>query len=423
MKYNTTDYIKTAFGVILFRILLDCTYYFCIAPVYEYAGFGISFTSLHYSLSWIFCLYSLLFIGGRLTKFSDYFFIMAVLSIIVPLTSLYGFDSARDITPVITSLVSFNLIYLIIQTKFISFKACPKVRNGPRLAAITSISFVFFLVVWYLISGVKLNINLENVYDFREANTKLSAIGLLAYTNSWTYQIFNTFLMSLSLFFQKYFLFLFFLVIQIYFFAASAHKGVLFFPLLVLSIWFYFRKTSSLAILPTLFNSLLIIILGTFFLLKNIFLASLFARRVFFVPANLTYVYFDFFNTHSHVFWSNSILKAFIHYPYTESLPLVIGDYIGFKGMAANNGFIATGYANSGFFGVFIYSLMIGLILKFINNITEKQTPVWLAVMICIVPVNNLLTSSDLFTTMLTHGFLISIILLFLTRTKTKEPI
>ena len=118
------------------------------------------------------------------------------------------------------------------------------------------------------------------------------------------------------------------------------------------------------------------------------------------------------------MFWSNSVLSYFLSYPYDLSLSHVIGRYLGNEGMSANNGFVASGFAHAGIFGVFFYALIIGLILRFINDVTYNLLPLWFAVALSIVPLRSLLISSDLFTVMLTHGFIIALLIIFLARSK-----
>nr|HIL76351.1 hypothetical protein [Rhodospirillales bacterium] len=402
---------------LVFRLLLDISYLNVISPRYEYAGFYVNFSVVNYCLSWLIYLFTFANVNDRMRKVSDYFFVTAFLSVIAPLTSLFGLDSTRPIFPVLVVMLSIFVIYSITRVRLLSFTRLPVVRNGRRMAIFISSLFVTFLFAWYYIAGVKFNLDLSKVYEFREDNAELSSKGLLAYTNNWTYKIFNIFLIGFALHYKKYWLVLLLVCVQIYFFAATAHKSVLFLPLMVLGIWFYFRKTNSLVIIPIVFSGIILTTLASYYLLGDIWLSSLFSRRVFFVPAHLTFVYFDFFSNNTQVFWSNSVLSRFITYPYDTSISHVIGHYLGKENMAANNGFIASGFAHAGLFGVFLYSLIVGLILRFINDVTRNLMPIWLAVGLCIIPLRNLLISSDLFTVMLTHGFIAALILIYLART------
>lgn len=405
-------------AAVLFRLMLDASYYLVISVAFASDGYAFDFSMSHLLWSWIIYLVAFAFVGDRLFKVSDYFFATALLAVTAPLTSLYGLDSARPVLPVLIVVISVFFIYLITRLKLISFQGMLLVKNGKGISIGISLLFVAFLVVWYSVSGARFNLDLSKVYDVRAENAELAAGGLLAYTNNWTYQIFNIFLMAVALLYKRYISFAILFIVQVYFFAASAHKSILFLPFLIIGVWFYFRKTSSLAVLPIMFTGVIIATLLSYFIFDDLWLSSLFSRRVFYVPADLTFVYFEFFADNPKIFWSNSVLSGFFTYPYDLSLAHVVGRYLGKEGMGANNGFIASGYAHAGLFGVFVYALIVGFILRFINDITYKTLPVWLAVALSIVPLRTLLISSDLFTVMLTHGFIVAIFLIFLARSK-----
>ncbi|ROZ80435.1 hypothetical protein EF096_17815 [Pseudomonas neustonica] len=405
--------------LILFRFSLDISYVFVISKVFAYDGFIFGFSVQQYAFSWIVYTLSFLFVRDRLYKVSDYFFSTALLSVLAPLTSLFGLDATRPLVPVLVVFFSIYFIYLFTRVKFISFDDLPVVRSGRAIGIGISVFFVGFLVVWYFVSGAALNLDFSKVYEYRAENAELSGGGILAYTNNWTYQIFNVFLMALALFYRRYAWFFVLLAIQVYFFAASTHKTVLFLPVLLVGVWYYFRKHSSLAIMPFAFTLIISLTLFSYFFLEDLWMSSLFSRRVFFVPANLTFVYFDFFENNPNVYWSNSVLSYFVAYPYNLSLTHVVGGYMGRDGMGANNGFVASGYAHAGFFGVFVYVVLIGVLLRIINDLTYNRMPLWLAVSLCVVPMRALLISSDLFTVMLTHGFIAAILLTYLVRVRS----
>lgn len=405
-------------SAIAFRLVLDFSYFFVVSNVFAYEGYNLDFSVENYIYSWVIYCASFIFVSDTLSRVSDYFFATALLAVIAPLTSIYGLDASRPMFPVIVVCMTLYSIYVITRVKLISFNNIKVIRHGESIAIIVSLLFVVFLVFWYFFTGVKFNLDLSKVYDVRAENAEIAAGGILAYTNNWTYQIFTIFLMSLALRYRRFFLFFSLVVVQIYFYAASAHKTILFLPVLLFGVWFYFRSKSSLTILPVMFTGVIGVTLLSYFFFDDLWLSSLFSRRVFYVPANLTFVYFDFFDNSPKVFWSNSVLSSFITYPYDLSLTHVVGRYLGKEQMGANNGFIASGYAQAGFFGIFIYALIVGAVLRFINDVTYNTLPVWLAVALSIVPLRALLISSDLFTVMLTHGFIVAIILIYLARLK-----
>lgn len=397
---------------------MEVSYINVISQFFSYEGYHLNFNFLNYVISWMVFFSGFYLIRDRIYKVSDYFFITAFLAVITPLTVLVGYDSDRSFFPVIVVLFAILLINFITRTKAISFKKLPTFKNGLRLVVGISTIFVAFLIVWYFVSGVSFNLNFAKVYEFRSENEELTAGGILGYTNNWTYQIFSMTLFAIALMYRRYFLAVVLFLIQVYFFAASTHKSVLFFPFIILGLWYYFRKTNSLAVVPLIFSSVIALTLVTYYWLGDLWASSLFSRRVFFVPAHLTFTYFEFFSQNPSVVWSNSVLSSFISYPYDISMTHVIGRYLGDEDMGANNGFVSSGYAHAGLFGVFFYALIIGFILRFINDVTHHLLPLWFAVALCIVPLRSLLISSDLFTVMLTHGFIIALIIIFLARSK-----
>ena len=403
---------------ILFRVLLEISYFSVVSEVYAYAGFLKNFDYANYLLSWIIFFGCFYFVRDRMYKISDFFFVFTFLSLITPSLIIFGYDSARSFVPILNLVISVLIIYLLVRTKTVSFKKLPIFKNGMSLIVAVSLIFVLFLVFWYFISGVTLNLSFPQVYDFRSENSDLSGGGILNYTNGWTYKIFNMALLAIALLYRQYFFAVTVLIVQVYFFAASTHKSVLFIPFLILGVWFYFRKTNSLAVIPIFFSSVIALTLVTYIMFGDYFLSSLFSRRVFFVPAQLTFVYFEFFSSNPHVYWSDSVLSSFSNYPYGEvSMSKLIGNYMGTEA-SANNGFISSGYAHAGIFGIYIYSIIIGFILRLLNDITYNLLPLWFSIALCLQPLRSLIMSSDLFTVMLTHGLIIVIIIIFFVRSK-----
>lgn len=414
---------KTKFiiSIIVFRLLLDLSYFLIISKSFGYMGFNISFLIVQYALSWIIYIGVANIIPNKLEKISDYFFATALLSVLAPLSCIYGFDTELSIYPLTMLILALSIIWIITENNYFNFSKFRIVKFGKSIAVITSFLFVVSLVCWYYMSGVVFNLDFSKVYDYRSENAKLSTFGFLAYTNIWTFKIFNVFLMCLALKRRRFIVFSLLFVVQIYFFAASAHKSVLFYPFLVVGIWLYFRKTNSLSVLPVMFSVVILCSILTFYIFDDMFLSSFFSRRVFFIPAKLAYDYYDFFSINPKIFWSNSLLSTYIEYPYDVSMSKVIGRHLGKPDMAANNGFVSSGYAHAGIYGVIIYSIIIGIILRFVDEMAKGYMPIWFTVSLTVIPLRNLLISSDLLTTLLTHGFLVAILLLYLYRTKNSN--
>ncbi|MNJ14191.1 hypothetical protein D3C77_84060 [compost metagenome] len=419
VSYLKSDINRFAFllSVLLFRLVLDFSYTFFISELFLYDGFGYEFDSVNYSISWVVYLSSMLMLSDRIEKVSHYFFATAVLSVIAPLTSMYGLDASRPLFPVLISVGALLWVYIFSRLSFISFKGLPAVKSGRGLAITISAGFVVFLLFWFFLSGAKPNLDISKVYEYRQANADLAAQGILAYTNNWTFQIFSVYLICFSLYAKRYFWFFILLAAQVCFYAFASHKSILFLPVLVVSVWVYFRNSNSLLMLPLAFISIILVAVFANVVFDDLWLTSLLSRRVFFMPASLSFIYFDFFSTNAHTYWSNSILSGLIVYPYGDvAIPYVIGEYLGAPEMGANNGFVSSGYAHAGVLGVFSYATIVGVLLRLVDDLSSGYMPVWMAVAISIVPLRSLLISSDLFTVMLTHGFAVAVFLMYLSR-------
>ena len=163
------------------------------------------------------------------------------------------------------------------------------------------------------------------------------------------------------------------------------------------------------------FGFLVTVSVFLYFYNNNIMFGSMFNRRVFFVPAKLTFDYFSFFEKNPKVFWSNSVLSWLFDYPYPDRITKMIG-YDNDSDASANNGYISSGFSHAGILGVIIYSYMIALLLKNIDYFSKFNIPLWFILCLIVTPMRSFLISSDLLTGLLTHGFLIAFILLLISR-------
>ncbi|CDH29311.1 hypothetical protein; putative membrane protein [Xenorhabdus bovienii str. Jollieti] len=404
---------------ILYKLLLDISYVNFVNPLYGYSGFHINFNILQYFFGWILFLLLLILSPHLMNKISDYFHSQALFALLAPIIVLYGMDSNLPLTPVIYSLASILFIRWLTNTsiKTPKISIVPIIKNGDKIFYLISLIMVIYLVCWYFFSGAvnNINFNITKVYEFREKNSAITNIGILAYVNDWVYSVFSLSLLGYSLWRKKYITFLFVIICQIFFYSISAHKSVLFAPFFVIGIYFYFSRTNALSSVPLVFSTTVLCGLLLYNIVNETIFPSMFIRRVFFVPANLTYVYFEFFQHNPYSMWSNSILKFIQPNIYEAGISKTIGIYIG-TDIYANNGYISSGFAQAGLLGIFLYSIILGIYLKWLNILSNKGPTLWLGLILVVTPLRSLLISSDLLTVMLTHGLFVATLMLILLR-------
>jgi len=137
------------------------------------------------------------------------------------------------------------------------------------------------------------------------------------------------------------------------------------------------------------------------------------ARRIFYVPSFLTFVYYEFFTNNAKVFWSNSFMSFFIDYPYNESVPFVIGNFLNDSTLYANNSFFSTSYMNAGIFGIILYSFIMSFIL-FVLDIISLRIDKNIVLSLSLLPFFQVFTSADLMTSLLTYGIGVLLVVLYL---------
>ncbi|HAV5936159.1 TPA: hypothetical protein JI248_15930 [Acinetobacter baumannii] len=405
---------------ILFKLILDYSYYTYVVEVFSYDGFELNFDIKRYTFIFLLLGCLTLFIPKLLNKISDYFFNIFLFIVIYPLGTLTSLNYNLSIEPFAVNFLSYLFMLLLINLNFSNrMVKFPYIKNGRKIYIFISVIMILYLIVWYFITGAVSNFNLDlsKVYDFRDINSELTNIGVTAYLNSWVYQVFSIALMAYFLLRKKYLSFCLLVGIQVFFFGIAAHKSILFSPLMVLGIYFYLSKTKALSTVPMMLFLLIGFGLILYYFDNHSLLASVLIRRIFFVPASLNFSYFDFFSINSFNYWSDSILSVFQERKYFNSVPQEIGYFLG-NNARANNGLVSSGYAQAGYLGVFIYSFILVFVLKILDQLPEKNVPLWFYLVLVITPIRNILLSSDLFIVFLTHGFIVAIIMLILFREK-----
>lgn len=422
MKINFISIIESKIFFLIisifYKFCLDWSYFKFVSPLFSYAGFELNFKIFNYISSYVLTVVLILFTPNLLKQVSDYVLVIFAFCILIPLFTLYGFNSNYSFYPILVNFLVYFVLYLGLKVRLTDKRVVyPYISNGEGIFKTFCLFMIFYLVAWYIVSGAVSNFNLDvsKVYEFRDENAELTNLGILSYFNSWVLKVFSLALIAYSLMKKKYFLFIFLLILQVFFYGVSAHKSVLFSPLLVFGIYFYLSKTRSLATVPLLFSSLIVLCMGLYTYNENATLASMLVRRIFFVPNYLTFIYFDYFSNNPFAYWTNTF--SFIGPAvYPNGIPSTVGSYLGSDELRANNGFISSGFAQAGIIGVAIYTFLFLFILKVINQISREVGYLWFTLCIVITPLRTALISSDLLTVLLTHGLIFAIFLLILLR-------
>lgn len=404
---------KWIFAIFILRLLLDISYISYIHPVYSHAGFDLLFDPFMYALSFLAVFVLFYMIPLQPTKVSDIIVQFFFITIFIPFTSYFSL-SGESFTWFLIFCFFWFFVAAINRIDF-GWKALKPEKSISELdfrnRVHKAVLIVFGLI--FIFSDLKFNFNIMDVYELREENPT-GSVPFSGYIINWTSKVLLPFLLAFAVVKNKNYLnpsSLYILCLILLLFSVTGHKGYLFVaPAIFGTIWLLSTKNFF-------FNLLLVFIaicgvgLLLFYLFDNKLILTLFIRRTLFIPAQLSFYYYDFFQDNP-IYLSNSVFRYFFDYPYELEPPYLIAQhYFNKPEMSSNNGIIADGFMHFGMVGVFIWAMLFSFLLKVLNVITINKNKLILWSLILIS--SRVFSDGSFFTGLLTHGFLLLILIVY----------
>ncbi|WP_141676253.1 hypothetical protein [Pseudobacillus wudalianchiensis] len=333
---------------------------------------------------------------------------MLFLIIIIPFSSLYGLENQAT-TSFFLVIGGFTITLLSTRQKKVSIKSL----KGSKYAlwiAIGGASLLTYGAIAVFNGFPSLTaLNFANVYEVRESVNYGPLF--FPYFVNWQSTVFNPFLIGYGLLKSNKKLILVGIVLQFLLFLYTGHKSYFFGPIVVIGVAILVKKKNLLLGILIGLNSVIAFALIIYKVFGEHLLATLFIRRAIFISVKNFYYYFDFFSRNEKVYFSHSILKYFIDYPYQIPTSNLIGAvYYNSPNAWVNVGYLADAYMNAGVLGVIIISILLGVVLSFFDSLTTKVN-IELIIITAFMPFFKLL-SGALLTSLLTGGIIISFLVL-----------
>ena len=425
------DYIKTKkrflLNIVAFYALLSYGYYFFYYIFQNYStkiGFplNINYFKLIEGL-FVILMVALFYVYNDMNEsiYLTYTFIFYVF-IIVPSASFYFMtnNSRSYFYMQILSIVILNLFYILNiifdnnrknkKQEYLGLKLVPKNFNLAMTGFLGVISlFMLADVLIYIKYGHSLLylFKLDKVYDIR-IKARSEVPNKLSYIISWSAMVIVPASIAFCVKIKKYYLIIIPIFVQILIFTIGGTKSHIFTLILVgfVFILYIYKKVD-------LFIPFINVLLAVTLLLKNAFIMAVVVNRAFFFPQSISYSHYHFFIKYPHLKLSNSILRHIFVNHYKLDAPFIISRYV-YKApvMSANTNFIANAYANYGLIGIILFTLIVAVILIIIERISVNEISKRYVILITFCSFFALINSA-LFTTMLTHGLLFSLLLAF----------
>lgn len=418
----STNTNKTEWGLlvlhIVYFVLLLWIYTTYIIDIYGYYGYINAFNINKMIISPFVIAASFVFL--RNNGLPSYFFLNVIIaSTITPALVMF---SGSDLPLSFIVVIWFAFAILAVVARYSKLRMVEVRVIGAKIMMywLAVLSLLLIATIFAFGGGRFINFDLSLVYEFRrDAAANLPAIfGYLI--AGFPKAIFPAGIV-LSLLYRKWVLLLVFIFCDVMIFALASSKGTLFVPVVVIfAYWFSrYRRLSHL----TMLGLIMVVIVGglDFYLGRAGFggiagwFGDLFVRRALLANVLITWVYYNFFSGNPYAYWANSKFTfGLVNNPYDLDIPELIGrEVFGRPDMHANTGWIGSGMANAGYFGIVLYSVLIGLLLSLLDAYAKKLPPS-VVVPLFLFTVLTATAGSDFSSLFLTHGLLMLLILVVL---------
>ncbi len=428
-RFKIAAYLRNVFlteaAVISFIIAFHLSYIHFIEPNFNYQGFIYSpKEQIYVFIAFIFAILPSLILPLYLSKPSSFIIWLLYLMVYIPIQLIIIYTSSI--------IYQHNILYfqIILMLSMLFISIVPRLPTLP-LPRFFIPSWLFWLGVLGFLALAYVDLfktfgfqrptaHLTDVYRVRlEARETLANAGRwTGYAMRWLSEAINPFLIAVGLSNRRWLLLTLGVVGQILIYSFDATKSTLGSILLIVAAFYLlsrsFRVRASRFVFALFLVFPLVAVLDS--LLGQPIFTGLLTRRLFAVPGLLTSLYYDYFSNHSYFYWSHTIyaqLLGFTNiYSNYVSPGFLIGDvYFHNPAGNANANLWADGYANAGFLGIAIITLLLMLILWIYDSISKKKD-LRVALLLIAMPAYAI-TNTSLLTSLLSHGWLPALLLMW----------
>ena len=413
-------------AVMAFIVTFHLSYLYLISPQYGYQGFVYApGDPVVVPMSFVLALLPSLTLPLRLSKPSGFVLWLIYLMVYVPVQLILAYTSS-----------SWSFVHLLpfqmgLLMSMLVASLVPRLPVLP-LPRLFIPAWIFWLVVLSYVTLVfaalfktfgfrGLAANLTEVYKVRlEAREALSGTGRwIGYALRWLSEAIDPFLMAVGLSERRWLFLVLGIVGQILIYSFDATKSTLGSIVLIVAVFYLLSRTfrAYARHFVLAFLSIFPLVAALDSLMGQPVYTGLLLRRLFAVPGLLTSFYFDYFSNHPYFYWaytSYARVLGFVNtaYPEYASPGFLIGD-VYFRNPAgnANANLWADGYANAGLWGVVLMTLLLMMLLWFYDSVSAKKD-LRVALLLIAMP-TYAITNTSLLTSLLSHGWLPAILLMW----------
>lgn len=409
-KKDKITNIKLLLYLLIYKTTIEWIYIYFIVPRYSYSGLNLNSNIYSYLISTISVVAITFLIPKNRSRASTYLYIIFVTINIIPTLSFYWLSS-KDIAYVGIMILALMTISIVIKIRL------PKINIRSNTANI----WIILLFYIYLITTIILILQRGGIdhraFDFDliyELRSETQISGINGYLLNWSTKAFAPFFFAYFYYYRKRMMLGVVIALQLLMYLSFGNKAFLFSIGVLILITLIIRRNNFIKEYLLLMSGLNIFA----YIIDNGFKINTLSRaipyRLVFIPAQIQYQYYDFFNGREKLLFADGLIgKIFsIQSPFSDNISKIIGMYYSRNGLGtnANTGMISDAYANGGIIGVGIIATLFGIILLIIDSSTSKL-PLYVKVG-SLSYITFVLNDTGLLTTFFTGGMGIMILLL-----------
>jgi hypothetical protein len=404
----------------LYVMVFVFVYKLVIVPIWGYEGFRYRATLPRAAAGWVLAALPSLWMPLQLRRPSQVVYWLLYLLVLVPscLVPIYALDDQSS-GPVLLAtclVVVFALTSLIYCLPLLPLKRIrlQSYEFGVMLALLSITCYAL------IISSFGLHfhfVSFDDTYlvraQFQDALTRGPA--LVAYAIGWQAWVINPFVMAMGLRSRRMSWIVAGAAGQFAIYSITAFRSMLFSAGLLLYILWVMRSTKAFG--SRLALTWTAIFAGTgisLFYGYGLMAEALVGVRMTALPGLLTGYYYEFFSSHPQAHLGHSILSSLVDYPYAAEPPYLIGArYFHSAGNDANANIWADAYANFGYAGIVLFTILFAILLWLYDSIAAGSRNTRVAALAIGLPAFAL-ANGGLLTSLLTNGLALAMLLVYL---------
>ncbi len=410
---------------IFYKIALDFTYIYVGSASYAYAGLILSPNAYKYILSTLIYLLMFRLLPKKEMDAVAFLLHLQFVLTVAPMLTFYALgDQNTTYMMMVSACVILQLLLLRGEAK--PERAC-YIKNVSNymtvLLGIAVFTTVFVTLFNNGFEGLKA-FDFVYIYEMRE---NISYFAGFAYLLGWVTKTIIPFFVLWCLQKKQYKLCAALVAVEVLFFMLTGEKFLLFILVPVIGIYIL-SKTKHLVKLmyAGLVLAFLVIAMAYYFMKTTtvgIWIPQLVVVRTIFHPADNKFNFYECFSELPKIHFSDGIIgKMFgLTYPYAGSSGQVVYAHMGGKFLSANmnTGYLGESYAQLGFLGMLIMSLVLAFFLRALRCYGGGERFSFITALFSVYII--ILNDGALLTTLFSGGMLISLLLLMIYFKKDEE--